>query len=95
MKITANFSGKTAFKLILDKVNSIILCLFVVLILFLLYFCYVNIYKTLIKPDEIKSSEIIAKKQKINLELFSEIRANIEKKENLAKNAFRVIKNPF
>lgn len=59
------------------------------------YFLYTNVYQTLISPTEIDKSEIIAKKQKVNLDLFTDINDKIKAKKSISEEQIGRITNPF
>ena len=46
-------------------------------------------------PKKIDKSEIIAKKQKVNLELFNEINQKITEKKEVSNETLQNIRNPF
>jgi len=61
-------------------VNLISYSVMIIILAIVGYFVYVNVYKTAIAPDPIAESEIIAKKQKVNVGQFKAIEEKIETK---------------
>lgn len=59
------------------------------------YFLYANVYQTLISPAEIDKNEIIAKKQKVNLDLFTTISNTSRAKKEIPTEKIDGIANPF
>jgi len=66
-----------------------------IIIIWLGYFEYQYLYSTVIAPKEIDQSEIIAKKQKVDLELFNAINEKITDKKSVSDEILQEIKNPF
>jgi len=93
MKIS--FSKKSLPKLLKQRLGLIIYISIFLVIIWLGYFTYQNLYLTVIAPKEIDQSEIIAKKQKVNLELFNTINQKIVNKKDISSEALLEIKNPF
>ena len=67
----------------------------VLLAAWLLFFAYQNLYSSIIAPGEIDKSEIIAKRQKVNIELFNSIADNFSKKGTNNAEAVNTIPDPF
>ena len=68
---------------------------FVLLAAWLLFFAYQNLYSLIIAPGEIDKSEIIAKRQKVNIELFNSITDNISEKAANTTEIINTIPDPF
>jgi len=79
MKI--NISIKSVIKVIKLNISRIILVGIIITLLWLIYFTYQNLYPTIFNPQEIDKNEIIARKQKVNIELFNEINQEINQKQ--------------
>lgn len=73
-------------KFVNNYLKLILYSFFVLVLLFTLYFTYTNVYKTVISANEIKESEIIAKKQKVDVNLFKEIETKIKSKNDKSIN---------
>lgn len=81
---------------LLRRHYKIIVYAFIICTIALLgYFGYQNIYLTIIEPKQIASNEIIAKRQKVNVQLFNQITASIETKKNTNTNSLSTLNNPF
>ncbi|MDP2683974.1 MAG: hypothetical protein Q8P20_02850 [bacterium] len=90
MKINVDFDK---YKEIIKKYIFYVVYIILVIIFGLTsYFTYLKVYKIAIAPDKIQESEIIAKKQKVNIELFNEIQNEIVQKND---KSIKNIKNPF
>lgn len=75
--------------------HLVIYAVIVLVMAWLLYFTYQHLYTSVIQPKEIDPSEIIAKRQKVNLELFNEINQKIKQKKEFSHDSPRNVKNPF
>jgi len=93
MKLSISYSG--ILNWLFKNANKVVLILSILLIIWFGYFCYINIYSTIISPKEIPSTEITAKKQKVNLELFTQINTSIKTKKELTVDVLRNLRNPF
>jgi len=77
----------------LNKYLKILLySFFLIILLFSLYFTYTDVYKTALFADKIEDSEIIAKKQKVNITLFKEMEEKINSKND---KSIEIIPNIF
>ncbi|MCH7492540.1 hypothetical protein IID19_03005 [Patescibacteria group bacterium] len=65
-----------------------------IILIGLAYFTYNNLYQSVLVPRDIEPSEIVARKQKVNLELFEMVNLRIDKKLNHDINVQK-IPNPF
>ncbi len=75
---------------------SLILYVFgFMVMLWLGYFSYANLYQTAINPPSIDQAEIIARRQKVNVELFTSMQEHIAAKQSIDPYAFADIDNPF
>jgi|GEM_PF-3079149 len=93
MKIS--FNADKIKKILLDHLNGIVYIFILLSILGFLYFFYTQIYSTVINPKEIDKNAIIAKKQKVNLELFGQVIDKIQKKSTPIVPASEQNKDPF
>lgn len=93
MKI--NFSKNKLIKILKDRFGFIVYFIIFVIAAWLCYFSYQNIYLVVISPKDIKQNEIIAKKQKVNIELFNIINEKISDKKGVLNETSLEIKNPF
>ncbi len=93
MKIS--FSTSSIATIVRHNLKFIIYACFVLLAAWLLFFGYQNLYSSIIAPEEIDKSEIVAKRQKVNIELFNLITANISKKTTSTTEAITAIPDPF
>lgn len=78
MKLTFNFNPIK--KRLLEHINTIIYVFIILSITGFLYFFYSQVYITIINPKEIDKNAIIAKKQKVNLDLFNKVIGKIQTK---------------
>lgn len=85
--------AKTA-KLIRRHISLVIYGIFAGYLVAIGYFVYVNIYQTVISPKPIDPGEIIAKRQKVKLDLFQKITDEIQKKHQVPPSLFTT-KDPF
>lgn len=77
------------------RARLIIYLVILLIISWLVYFTYQNLYSSVIYPKEIDKSEIIAKKRKVNIKLFNEINDTMTKKKEVSEETLRGIDNPF
>ena len=89
------FSKKTFLKILKDRVGFILYLVIFIIIAWVCYFTYQNIYLVVISPKDINQNEIIAKKQKVDLELFNTISHKINDKKDASDKKLQEIKNPF
>lgn len=73
-------------KFVNKYLNPLIYTILLIIFAVTLYFTYANVYKTAITPNQIENSEIIAKKQKVNITLFKEIQKKIDEKNDQSLN---------
>lgn len=66
-----------------------------VVLLWILNFAYQNIYLTVIVPEPVDETEIIARRQKVNLELFEMINEKLEARKNPQERDDESMNNPF
>ncbi len=95
MKVKLSISYSGILNWLLKNTNKVVLTFSILLIIWFGYFCYVNIYSTIISPKEIPSTEITAKKQQVNIELFNQINTSIKTKQELKADVLRNLRNPF
>ena len=81
--------------MLIKRYSLIVTVLIVVISAALVYYAYTAIYQVAIAPKEINSSEIIAKKQKVNLSLFNDINNKINAKKEVSDAQINTAKNPF
>ena len=79
---------------LLRRLFQIIMIISVIILLWLAFFTYNNLYQSVLVPREIESSEIVARKQKVNLDLFETVKVQINKKLN-RDIEIQEISNPF
>jgi cell division protein FtsL len=88
-------SYKSLFRKISEKRFLIILTLIMLAFAWMVYFIFTSIYRTTINPPEINKNEIVAKKQKVNLDLFTAINEKIKQKKAISDDLIKNIKNPW
>lgn len=93
MKISFNFG--LFKKKLFDHINIIVYVLIIAVISGFLYFFYTQIYSVIINPKEIDKNVIIAKKQKVNLDLFGKVIDRIQKKIKQESMESEQNKDPF
>jgi len=77
------------------NLKFILYACFILLAAWLLFFAYQNLYSSIIAPGEIDKSEIIAKQQKVNIELFNSITITISEKATNTAGTINEIPDPF
>ncbi|MFA6098513.1 MAG: hypothetical protein WCV50_00245 [Patescibacteria group bacterium] len=82
-------------KYLLKHLNLLLILIISIISIGIIYFINVNIYKIVIAPEEIPKNEIIAKKQKVNIDLFNEISLEISNKKAASTDALQNLRNPF
>jgi hypothetical protein len=93
MKISFNLTPLK--KRIFDHFNVIVYFLILIFISGFLFFFYSQIYSTIVNPKEIDKNAIIAKKQKVNLELFNKVIDKIQQKNTPITAESKQNKDPF
>jgi len=89
------FLKSNIFKKLLKNIYSVVIIIIFFVFVWLIYFIYQNLYQTIINPEEIKSEEIIAKEEKINLQLFDDITKKLENKKQPSQTDYNKLTNPF
>jgi len=89
------FSTSSISTVVKHNLKFILYACYVLLAAWLLFFAYQNLYSSIIAPEKIDKSEIIAKRQKVNIELFNLITANINEKATNSAQAINTIPDPF
>lgn len=82
-------------KFLYHHLAIVLVVVIIVVINWLAFFTYSNLYTTVISPREIKDTEIVSRKQKVDLELFNTINERINNKKEVSSRALLNIKNPF
>ncbi len=67
----------------------------IITLIWLAFFSYSHVYTSVISPKIIDQSEIIAKRQKVNIKLFNEITAELEAKKSLNPLIINGTTDPF
>lgn len=78
-----------------NHLNWVFVSLWVIVIAWLVYFTYQNYYLTIYLPKAIPDNEIIAKKQKVNINLFNQINDKIKLRNSVNSANQDNFKNPF
>jgi len=86
--------SNTLTKLFKNLYGVVIVIIFFVFV-WLIYFIFQNLYQTIINPKEIKSEEVIAKEEKINLQLFDDVTKKLENKKQPSQTDYNKLTNPF
>jgi len=82
-------------KFLYHHLALVLVVVIIVVISWLAYFSYSNLYTTVISPREIKDTEIVSRRQKVDLELFNTINERINEKKEVSNKTLLDIKNPF
>ena len=86
---------KKITKVIKNNLKLIVYLISLIIIAWFAYYNYNTLYSNIIAQKEIDKSEIIAKKQKVNIDLLNKINTNIiEKKESLEQYNQEIL-SPF
>ena len=75
------FSIKSFSVKISNYLGQIINFFVLLIIVYIGFFLYQNLYTTVINPKPIDKNEVIAKKQKVNINLFNSINSKIINKQ--------------
>lgn len=93
--MTIKFSPQLITAFFQRRSRTITSVVLVLGLLWLGYFLYQNVYTVVIQPAEIDKNEIVAKRQKVNLGLFSEVKEDIIHKGVVNVQTLQQLKNPF
>lgn len=96
MKINlGSFTKLNIPKTIIKNIYGAIIIIILIIFIWLIYFIYQNLYQTIINPKPIKSEEIMARQEKINIQLFEEVTKKLEEKRQPGKENISTLNNPF
>jgi len=93
MKLSINL--KSIPKYLLNRISIIVYIVIILVICWLIYFTYINLYQVSLNPKEINEDEIFSRKEKVNLELFNTISKNLNNKKESISELTPETKNPF
>ncbi len=90
-----NFSSNAILNVFLKYLRIFLYIINIIILIFLAFIFYTNVYQNIIVPKDINESEIISKKQTINIDLFETINDNITVKQSAPDLPFAETPDPF